>query len=1302
MKLLRPCPFRGRPSLRPSLPAAFRKALGEEHSFGCLLALPPAELVGEITTWVIENCHEEHLGPGGRELRPHVTVKYGFLGSDDPALADELRAFLTRFGPFEAAAGGLALFRGGEDGDVLIAEVESPRLRELNAALSAAFPCEDRHPAYRPHLTLAYLKPEFSEWYLRNAPLPGFLGREFPVERLEWSPASGPAEEIPLSMLPLLNSAKSLPPPGENCPNCGARLERGDGGDCNRCGKPWPVKSATVQVELPDLEQGTSYTCGAVALQAVAEFFGVGPETEEAFAELLGSDPEAGTPPARILELAGKLGLAVDAGAGRDLTWLKRQLDAGRPVLVLIQAWGEEADRERGYPGYEDGHYVVAVGHGGGKIYFEDPSLKGSRGVIPEAEFEPRWHDEDAAGNRYERWGAAFWRPGRAEEIKAMSWLNASAGGALVKPPAFPRRFRLKDSLGARRKLLPRARVKDSYFATCERDETGHCVASGEGGAGGAEKPSGAGAEKVGSEKLRAEVRQRAERLPFSEEVVGEPVDRRDSASIEEAMTPEELEEMEEVLRQQREDWVDDAMAEFSADVDGFQIADDLGYGPAEILEKTQDLLREHLSEGAEEAVEFIGDWAGYSKRHYGGAGLEAFEAALRESGYLEGEGAEGFLEALESLRAEAEEAVTAAIVEESERQENDRRRELEDEYDDTDAPRVDYLREFYDRHEDEPRYSGVDKREGEWQKDDDGYVYSFRTSADRLYEINVIESGRTLPGGVTVPEVQFSDARGEFGVTGAGGAREVLSTVTSAVVAYALRKDPTGFAFTAAERSRRSMYDRLAKTVAAVLPDYSVLAMDRGPVRYYLVVKRDRRDFALGELSRASGEVGAKPEILVKWLPVPPATDSWFYGTGRAGLTPSGLRGRKLLPRHRLKEAGAGTCKPGQRADLVGCTPASRTSSGTRGRKPAEPAERKPVAAKPRASRGEMAAARREGKGKDARVVLADGSPAPAHITPAMIPPAWSDVNVSLDPDADLLVTARDAKGRTKAVYSEKYSRSTAAAKFARVAEMLQKSEAIDAEIAAARKDPATADAADCTWLMRVQATRPGGEDDTKGYARFYDQPFRAGNVEGEVREDKKGRKTYRVALRFGDAVIPVKDQGAARQLLERKESGEGLEDARYWLQSFGATTLEGRHVVEAPDGVRLRFMGKEGVWHDHRVADRALAGMLLARKKKAGPGGKLFNTSAGRVSAFVKRLGGGGFTPKDFRTKRANELAIEAVRAYGKPPRDEVEYKERVKAVAERVSGVLGNDPEMALTSYISPEVFDVWKRAGGRRAA
>lgn len=32
---------------------------------------------------------------------------------------------------------------------------------------------------------------------------------------------------------------------GENCPHCGASMERGDNGKCNRCGKDWPHNAST-------------------------------------------------------------------------------------------------------------------------------------------------------------------------------------------------------------------------------------------------------------------------------------------------------------------------------------------------------------------------------------------------------------------------------------------------------------------------------------------------------------------------------------------------------------------------------------------------------------------------------------------------------------------------------------------------------------------------------------------------------------------------------------------------------------------------------------------------------------------------------------------------------------------------------------------------------------------------------------------------------------------------------------------------------------------------------------------------
>lgn len=283
----------------------------------------------------------------------------------------------------------------------------------------------------------------------------------------------------------------------------------------------------------------------------------------------------------------------------------------------------------------------------------------------------------------------------------------------------------------------------------------------------------------------------------------------------------------------------------------------------------------------------------------------------------------------------------------------------------------------------------------------------------------------------------------------------------------------------------------------------------------------------------------------------------------------------------------------------------------------------------KPKPTRGEMATARREGTGKDARIVMQDGRDAPTHVRPSMVPPKWTDVKVSIDPKAEVLVTARDAKGRPKMVTSESYDARSAAVKFGRVNEMIKEHDVIGAQIDKARKEPANKEEADAAWLMREQGTRPGSDADTKAKVKAY-----------------------------------------------------------------GATTLEARHVVEAPDGVRLQFIGKEGVAHDHLIRNPELAKMLVERKKAAtNTDTKIFKTDDKKVRAFTATLDGGKFSPKDFRTSLATRMAIDHVKADPVPSKDQKEHEKRVKDVATRVSGVLGNKPAQALQSYIHPTAFASW---------
>jgi DNA topoisomerase-1 len=260
-------------------------------------------------------------------------------------------------------------------------------------------------------------------------------------------------------------------------------------------------------------------------------------------------------------------------------------------------------------------------------------------------------------------------------------------------------------------------------------------------------------------------------------------------------------------------------------------------------------------------------------------------------------------------------------------------------------------------------------------------------------------------------------------------------------------------------------------------------------------------------------------------------------------------------------------------------------------------------------------------------------GAPLPAHIESLKLPPAWTDVRYSDDPKADLLAVGKDSKGRVQSVYSETFSATQAAAKFDRIEELRGKF---------------------------------GYISDQNANAQRSDNP-------------------------------KIKDSADCLDLIMKMGVRPGSEtDTGAKVKAYGATTLEGRHVVVGQDGVSLRFIGKKGVALNLKVNDEGLAEMLAERAMTAGQTGKLFPATDDKtLLAHVHTLNGGGFKTKDFRTHVGTSTAYALV-AKQSPPKTMADYKKAVMAVATAVSRRLGNTPVIALQSYISPAVFAEWRAA------
>jgi DNA topoisomerase-1 len=226
----------------------------------------------------------------------------------------------------------------------------------------------------------------------------------------------------------------------------------------------------------------------------------------------------------------------------------------------------------------------------------------------------------------------------------------------------------------------------------------------------------------------------------------------------------------------------------------------------------------------------------------------------------------------------------------------------------------------------------------------------------------------------------------------------------------------------------------------------------------------------------------------------------------------------------------------------------------------------------------------------------------------------------------------------------------------------------------------------------------------------------------------DARGRKQYRYhpqfraradkkkfagLVEFGRALTKIRtriDSDLARRDLSREKVLAAvlrLLDTQYLRvgndryakqnNSFGATTLLGRHVRTDGGKVKMRFNGKRGIAHEVVITDRRLG--RIVRQCKELPGQALFQYINGEgiphpvtsddVNAYLREASGGDFTAKHFRTWWASVIALgEMLDA------EEERRKVSVQAIVEPVAEALGNTVAISRKSYVHPALIEAVK--------
>ncbi|MBV8553357.1 MAG: DNA topoisomerase IB [Acidobacteriaceae bacterium] len=253
------------------------------------------------------------------------------------------------------------------------------------------------------------------------------------------------------------------------------------------------------------------------------------------------------------------------------------------------------------------------------------------------------------------------------------------------------------------------------------------------------------------------------------------------------------------------------------------------------------------------------------------------------------------------------------------------------------------------------------------------------------------------------------------------------------------------------------------------------------------------------------------------------------------------------------------------------------------------------------------------------------------------VIPPAWSSVWISPNPNTHIQAVGRDARGRKQYRYHSEYRKVRDLVKFDRMR-------------AFGRALP----------RIRRIVTRD------------------------LARQGLPKRKVLAAVVR----------------LLETTFMRIGNEEYAEENGSFGLTTLRNQHVQILGEMLKFKFRGKSGQNHEVLLEDRRLSRIVRKCRDIPGSAlfqyldneGHRQTLDSGDVNAYVREISRGEFTAKDFRTWGGTCLAASFLLAKCAECSDGPSKTALVEVVKE-VGTKLGNKPAVCKKYYIHPAVMDCY---------
>ena len=154
----------------------------------------------------------------------------------------------------------------------------------------------------------------------------------------------------------------------------------------------------------------------------------------------------------------------------------------------------------------------------------------------------------------------------------------------------------------------------------------------------------------------------------------------------------------------------------------------------------------------------------------------------------------------------------------------------------------------------------------------------------------------------------------------------------------------------------------------------------------------------------------------------------------------------------------------------------------------------------------------------------------------------------------------------------------------------------------------------------------------------------------------------------------------------------------------TFGLATIRKEHVSLSQGQLVFEYLAKGAKQREQAVAEDQVCAVVRSLRRRRDGGDQLLvyrsgprwhDVTAADINDYLREVSGGDYTAKDFRTWHATVLAAVGLAVSERAAGSEASRKRAIARVVREVADYLGNTPAVARASYIDPRIVEQYEK-------